>query len=133
MAEQQSPENLTGIWHGQYNYPIARPPVAFVATLVDRGGVLTGAVTETCELPRRLGEILNAAVSGQRDGRAVRFTKTYEGQDPAYPAVIYDGGLSEDCTEIEGTWRNAGWSGRFLMIRSGGKMAEIRRDVPATV
>jgi len=31
-----SAQNLTGVWHGIYSYPIARAPVSFVATLISR-------------------------------------------------------------------------------------------------
>ena len=42
--------------------------------------------------------------------------------------------LNGDATEIEGTWRiHASWSGKFLMIRSPGKVAAIARKVAERV
>jgi hypothetical protein len=59
------------------------------------------------------------------------FVKTYDGAGAPYDrAVSYDGTLSADATEIEGRWRIPGnWSGKFLMIRSGGRQEEVSRKV----
>jgi hypothetical protein len=54
--------------------------------------------------------------------------KTYDGANPHYVRVAYEGTLSTDGTEIEGRWIVPGsWSGKFLMIRSAGKEEAVRR------
>ena len=56
--------------------------------------------------------------------------KTYDGANPNYRAVDYEGTLSNDGTEIEGRWVIHGvWSGKFLMIRSAGKAETVERKV----
>jgi hypothetical protein len=121
------PENLSGLWHGQYNYPTAKEPVAFIANLIDGGGTLGGSITEKSTLPPRLGEVLFAVIRGTRDGSSVHFAKTYESDDPRYTVVRYEGQVSADATEIEGTWSTGGWAGKFLMVRGReGAGAEAR-------
>ncbi len=125
------PSNLTGIWHGQYSYPSARPPVPFVATMLDHGGALTGGITERSTLPPRKGELLAASLAGTRAGSVVTFIKHYDATDPRYGTVAYEGSLNADFTEIEGTWNVTGWGGRFLMIRGAaqGVPARIATEV----
>jgi hypothetical protein len=122
MPDPASPdtENLSGLWHGQYSYPTARAPVPFTATLLDAGGSLSGSITEKSTLRPRVGEPLYATLRGLREGSAVRFRKTYDTEDERYQVVEYEGRLSADTTEIEGTWQTFGWSGKFLMLRPRG-------------
>ncbi len=120
--------NLTGIWHGIYSYPVARAPVSFVATLIETASAISGTTHE----PRAVGgspdETLYATLLGRRRNSAVAFVKTYEGANPHYATVLYEGTLSSDGTEIEGRWTVPGnWSGKFLMIRSAGKTETIAR------
>jgi hypothetical protein len=126
---EPAPENLSGLWHGQYSYPAGPPPVPFVATLLDADGALSGSVTEKSILPPRIGEALFATVRGLRDGASVSFVKSYETDDERYQLVTYDGRLSGDFTEIEGTWRTGPWHGKFLMIRGAGAAVSQRRAV----
>jgi hypothetical protein len=121
--------SLSGIWHGQYSYPVAKQPTPFVATLLDAGGALSGSITEKSTLPPRVGEALYAVVRGTRDGAAVTFQKSYEGDDPRYQIVAYEGLVSGDGTEIEGTWRTGGWQGKFLMIRGAPATASLSRGI----
>jgi hypothetical protein len=123
------PENLSGLWHGQYNYPTAKEPVAFIANLIDGGGTLGGSITEKSTLPPRVGQALFATIRGIRDGAAVSFAKTYQSDDPRYTVVRYEGQVSADATEIEGTWRTGGWTGKFLMIRGRAGAAATSRGV----
>jgi hypothetical protein len=106
MTEHTGPgaENLTGVWQGLYSYPHGQS-VSFVATLIDSGASFSGTVHEPCILGNSPNKTL-------------------------YAAVHYNGALNDDGTEIEGRWRIQGvWSGKFLMIRSAGKVAEVERKV----
>ncbi len=130
---ESDPSNLTGIWHGQYSYPTARPAVPFVATILDHGGALTGGITERSTLPPRTGEPLAASLAGTRSGTVVTFTKHYDDTDPRYVTVAYEGSLNADFTEVEGTWSVTGWSGRFLMIRGAALGTRARIAIQVTV
>ena len=71
---------------------------------------------------------------GVRQGQAVRFVKTYEGSNPYYGTVHYEGTLNADVTEIEGRWSIPGdGSGAFLMIRPAGASQTIARKSTAKV
>lgn len=127
MSEDQ-PENLTGVWHGLYMYPAAMEPGAFVATVMDIAGGLTGGVHETSSGDGQPPRPLNASLSGFREGQSVVFVKRYDGSGGWSHAVNYHGALSSDRSEIEGVWDIPGvWSGRFLMIRSRGAPDAVRR------
>ena len=119
-------ENLTGIWQGLYTYSNGLS-VSFVATLIDSGGALSGSTHEPHAL--RSGRTVSAMLEGTCEGRAVSFLKTYHDAGPIYAArVRYQGTLSGDATEIEGRWTI--WkvlSGKFMMIRSAGKAAEVEQ------
>lgn len=121
---QTDAENLTGVWQGLYSYPFGAS-VSFVATLIDSGGSLSGSTHEPCSFDS--GRTMYAMLEGTREGRAVSFLKTYQNAGPRYGSVVrYRGALSGDATEIEGRWTI--WkilSGKFLMIRSAGKAAEV--------
>jgi hypothetical protein len=127
MTSPPNPHNLTGIWHGLYSYPYSRPPVSFVATLIEAGRTVSGTTHEPCDREDSRGEILFATLLGRRHGSAVTFLKTYDGSNPNYRRVIYEGTLSADGTEIEGRWILPGSSGKFLMIRSAGKEEAVTR------
>ncbi len=127
MSSTPGPHNLTGIWHGLYSYPDGRPTVSFVATLIESGATVSGTTHESCgDTP---DQTLFATLLGQRHDRNVAFLKTYDGANPHYTRVAYDGTLSADGTEIEGRWLISGDStGKFLMIRSAGREAAVRRE-----
>jgi hypothetical protein len=129
MAEATGPDDLSGLWHGQYSYPVAKPPVAFVANLIDTGETLGGSITETCEFGPKKGFPLYATVHGTHRGTSVVFTKTYEVEDAHYGVVRYSGAVNAEGTEIEGTWTTQGWSGRFLMIRTIGVKTDEKESV----
>lgn len=116
--------DLTGVWDGLYSYTLsAQLESCFTAVLLQTGGGFSGMIHET--MRRHMGDVAaNAAVEGMLDGKAVRFTKAYDGSGGQSHSVLYEGRLSGD--EIEGVWsvpqdgrRN---TGRFLMIR--GRKAE---------
>jgi hypothetical protein len=108
--------NLTGVWQGIYSYPNSNPPVSFVATLIETASMLSGTTHEG-----EGGGTLFATLVGGRHGSVVSFVKTYDGTNPDYRRVDYEGRLSGDATEIDGRWTIPGvWSGKFLMIRARG-------------
>jgi hypothetical protein len=127
MTPLPTPHNLTGIWHGLYSYPFSRPPVSFVATLIEAGSTVSGTTHEPCDVGGNPGDVLFATLLGRRQGGTVAFLKTYDGSNPNYTRVIYEGRLSADGTEIEGRWVVPGSSGKFLMIRSAGKEEAVTR------
>jgi hypothetical protein len=127
-------ENLTGIWHGLYTYPVARARVLFDATLIESGSWLSGSTHEVSSAGPSKGQVIYATILGERSGGRVTFTKTYDGTAPGYAIVEYEGALSEDCSEIEGCWAiQKSWSGKFLMIRSTGKEQAVAHEVFARI
>ncbi len=130
MANDRSDLNLSGAWHGRYNYPTKKPPVFFAAALAESGGWLNGTITET--VPTKVGteRTLEAIVEGRRTGHAVTFLKLYTTNLSRFDSVQYVGTLSDNGLEIEGRWTvPANWSGTFLMIRSSGIAAPVEESV----
>lgn len=124
---------LTGVWQGTYTYPSGSPTVPFTATLIEAGHLLSGSVHEPCLMLGSPNEILFATLNGTRRDSAVSFVKTYDGSNPNYRSVSYEGTANGDATEIEGRWKvPRDWSGRFLMIRSGDQPAEVAEREEAT-
>jgi hypothetical protein len=127
-------QSLTGVWHGLYTYPLDHGSVSFVATLIETVSRITGSTHEPCVVGDCAGETLYASLSGNRNGRAITFVKTYDPVSPEYGTIDYEGTLSEDGTEIEGRWRvPRGWSGKFLMIRPGGAATTVGQSISVTV
>jgi hypothetical protein len=107
--------------------------VPFTATLIEAGHSLSGSVHEPCLMLGNPSETLFATLSGTRHGNAVSFVKTYDGSHPNYRTVVYEGTVTGDATEIEGRWRiPGGWSGRFLMTRSGNQPEVATKREEAT-
>lgn len=121
--------NLSGLWHGQYTYPNARPPTPFDATLLESEGSLSGSITEKSTLRPHVGRPLYAHVRGTHSGGTVSFQKTYETDDPRYVTLDYEGRVSADFTQITGTWKTPGWSGRFVMVRATRRATVAYRSV----
>jgi hypothetical protein len=130
-------QDLTGVWDGMFSYPRVHPPTLFTAVMMELGVSISGSTHEVSSIGELSGQTLEAAIDGARSGDAIRFTKTYDASTPGHTSpVSYEGVLSPDGTEIEGEWSIPGtWSGKFIMVRSGGaaEAAEERqRDtVPA--
>jgi hypothetical protein len=124
-----STESLSGVWHGLYHYPMIRTPVYFVATLMSGKSWISGSVHEA-----EVGEMgqpltLNASIEGTWGGQEVAFDKLYDGSGGWSHKVAYQGTLSPDGLEIEGTWSiPADWTGTFLMIRSPGATEAVVRE-----
>jgi hypothetical protein len=111
-------DSLTGVWDGTFVQP-GVGAVTFIATLIETGGALSGSVTEPCMTPGCPRSEHNASLAGSRSGCAVSFIKRYDPPGYGYDAVVYEGSVNADATEIDGRWRIPGISGTFLMIRSG--------------
>ena len=109
--------NMTGLWEGAYAYPAYQGPTTpFVAHIEDVDGALSGSIIE----PNTIGfasDELEAMVAGSRTGRAVDFTKTYDGSSDAAHAVDYVGQLSEDGDSVTGVWSLGELDGTFEMRR----------------
>jgi hypothetical protein len=133
MTEPAGGENLTGVWQGLYSYAYGQS-VSFVATLIDSGASFSGTIHEPSTFD---GHTIYATLAGTRQGRAVSLLKTYDkSAGPEYAASVqYEGALNGDATEIEGRWtiRMFRLSGKFLMIRSAGKAAEVEQKVSERV
>ncbi len=130
--------NLTGVWHGQYLYPVPVEPVHFLATVIDSGGHLTGMTQETAGLG---GQPVDkaATLSGTKDGTSVSFLKTYTPASEAFQDVVYVGTLNAEGDEIEGAWivpdpdGEETWAGTFLMIRKRTPARAETRETEATL
>lgn len=121
-------KSLTGAWNGLYSYPRGYPPVSFAAILIESGTSISGTTHEPSETLGGTG-LACATLSGQRTSSTVTFTKIYDRSTGAPHAVHYEGRINEDATEIEGRWRIPGnWSGKFLMIRSGGQEESVTTE-----
>jgi hypothetical protein len=127
-ADHGGDQNLTGIWNGLYTYLDGRS-TAFVATLIEGGGSLSGTTHEPSALSASVGATLYASLVGSRRDFSVTFTKTYDQPDVFHRSpVLYEGALNGDGTEIEGRWTIAKvWSGKFLMIRSPSQEVKASR------
>jgi hypothetical protein len=116
---------------GSYSYPGGEGPATpFLARIEDHDGRLGGTIME----PNLIGstsDTLEAVLSGSRAGRAVGFTKMYDGASDAAHAVDYVGKLSADANSITGMWSLEDLDGAFEMHReavwedSEGEEAEV--------
>lgn len=127
-------DNLTGVWHGLYSYDFAAGPIYFVATLLCGGSWLSGTSHEAINEIHGQTLTLFAAIEGHIEGQNVSFVKTYDGTGGWSHMVPYQGVLSTDKSEIEGTWHisQTGYqeaTGRFLMIRNNGANEAVVREV----
>ena len=131
MAE--GPLNLSGLWMGQYAYPLGiGPTTPFLARIEDDAGALSGTIIE----PNTIGttsDSLEAVLRGSRTGNAVDFTKVYDGASDAAHAVDYVGRVSGDGNTISGVWSLVDLDGTFEMFREAvweeqvGEEAEVVR------
>ena len=114
-----SAHSLTGVWDGLFSHP-HHPPVTFLATLIEAGSSLGGAITEPCASPGCPRATHHAILAGTRSGSVVSFVKSYDPPGFGYEIVAYQGTLNSDGTEIEGRWtlKRAALSGKFLMVRA---------------
>lgn len=118
---------LTGVWFGEYAYPVGEAPVSFIANIDERDGVIAGRVSEPNTFAMPEARRLFAQLSGIRENGLVVLTKTYDGTGGATHAVSYTGEINPAGDTVAGIWRTRGWSGRFSMTRpdlSGERAAE---------
>jgi hypothetical protein len=125
--------SLTGVWQGQFSQVVG-PGCSFTATLMELGPYLSGSTHEPGDSRGGVAEDRFAFIEGARNGRSIRFVKTYDGSGGWTHSVAYEGKLSNDGTEIEGHWAIEGRaSGTFLMLRGGGKSASVAKKAYAEV
>lgn len=125
----RDPLDMTGLWHGAYGYPAyAGPTTPFVAHVVDTGGSLNGAIIEPNTMGRT-SEELEAFLRGSRQGRAVDFTKTYDGASDAAHSVDYVGQLAGDGLSVTGVWSLEDMDGTFEMWRDKSVEEAAEREV----
>ena len=93
------------------------------------GGGLYGTTHEPDSTGAGSGQMLLAQLAGSRNASAVAFVKTYDNPESGYYyPVAYGGALNGDATEIEGRWTIGDhMSGKFLMIRAGGKAVAVEK------
>ncbi len=128
------PLDLSGVWHGQFSYPRAQQPAAFVASLIERNGLFDGDTEEVGAVGDARGRTLTATLQGRRTGLAITFLKLYDGDIAGYDTVQYEGEVSDDGSEILGRWSIPGaWSGDFMMIRASSAPLAALRAAEATV
>ncbi len=121
-------DDLTGVWHGLYSYPVFRDPVYFVATLIQSGAHLSGTTHEQEKGESGAPLALFAMVEGGREGSRIAFVKQYDGAGGWQHAVLYQGVLDAEGDEIEGQWLIPGeMTGKFLMMRSPGATEGLAR------
>ncbi len=110
--------DVTGYWAGTYFYNGAfGQPVQFDAVLQQHSIFLSGTITEENTFDADAGPMLHAVLSGHVALPSILFQKTYDGRGIANHTVTYEGDLSEDGMEINGTWKTQGISGPFVMKR----------------
>jgi hypothetical protein len=127
--------NLTGVWHGIYNYPpeYGQPESHFVATLLETSGYLSGTIHEVMRFPEGGEAPANASLQGRNTDARVTFIKSYDGQGGQTHDVDYEGQLNSTFDEIEGKWtlfdEYGAFSGPFLMIRNRGNRVAAKVSV----
>lgn len=131
--------NLTGLWVGEYRYPVnARdpisslkfPPVSFTARISDQGGSFFGEITED--------DGPSSVIRGTREGGSVTFSKRYSdtGGGRFIDRILYEGGLNDDATRIDGSWviaRVPEGPGEFFMMREKPKAKEVEVEREAEI
>jgi len=128
--------NLTGLWVGEYRYPTGSVhpqtfapllSVSFKAQITDQGGAFYGEITED--------NAPGAHIRGTREGSSVTFSKRYSdtGGGRYLDRIVYEGGLNEDNTRMDGTWmilRGLTRPGAFFMMREkpGAREVDVERE-----
>ena len=128
-AAKPSAMNLSGVWEGTYSYPdgSGRDPVPFELLLIHKEGdnSFRGEIKEPRTFGDDNGPWLHAEVVGtyHPEGHSITFKKQYDGTNGVNHAVLYSGDVTQDGTQINGTWKvSDDTSGKFTM-----SMSESRR------
>lgn len=127
------PHDLSGHWSGEFDYPAGQGPTTpFVAIIEDRGGHLTGTISEHDLFS---GAIIEAVLAGSRGGASVDFTKTYgPGASALYDQPVdYVGRVNADGTVIDGMWSLLDLDGRFSMRRDLAGEADVAVEREAVI
>ena len=115
-------DSLTGLWRGQYEYPVAIwgvRSVPFNARIEDVAGAISGQTDEPNALRLGGSTLVTARVSGHRAGLNVSFVKQMDGSGGMTHSIQYQGVVNDSFTRITGTWAiPREWSGRFFMERA---------------
>ena len=115
--------DLTGVWYGRYVSHVDEQDSGFIAVIEESGGVFSGTVSE----PEYGGGVRRATVAGRRSGAHVRFVKQYHGRWTH--AVLYDGIVDDQGTEVSGAWRVDWLEGGFSMQREKFSAEELEADI----
>jgi hypothetical protein len=130
---RESADSLTGVWDGLFQYADGES-MPFTATLIQSGTAFTGTTHEVCSVWYCPEKTHLANLSGERSGRSLSFTKSYDPPGYGYDKVVYKGMLNSEATEISGRWTiNPALSGNFLMIRAARRASAQIREKAATI
>lgn len=112
--------DVSGFWVGVYSYnALGIPKVDFQADLDQLGAILSGTSTEQNTFDPEAGQILIAELFGKVCGNDVSFTKAYTNSVLGKDKVRYTGLLSDDGTQIAGSWIIKGMlNGKFRLTRA---------------
>ena len=105
---------IGGLWEGRYAYSDGRAPVPFLLSLrLDGDRSVKGRVYEPNTFGDAQAAFLYAHVSGEFDGRVLRFRKTYDGTGGQRHSVQYQGRVDPQTRRINGEWDINGLRGHF--------------------
>jgi len=91
--------------------------------------VVSGEITEENTFDFMEGTILSASIAGHLAGTSIYFIKTYANSGQAKHVVYYNGLVSDDGTQITGSWEVFAWGGTFEMRRDQGELVDIKAPV----
>lgn len=118
-VQAQVGTGLAGDWQGGYISSDGSDVNTFDVKLSQAGRSISGTIHEVNafgDASRAL--FLTSTFAGTVDGRAVRFTKTYDGSGGASHSVSYSGTLEPNNRRIRGTYDASGATGTFEMVRN---------------
>lgn len=118
-AVAQVSAGLAGDWTGGYISSDGSDVNTFEVKLSQAGRAISGTIYEV----NAFGDpsqalFLTSTFSGSVNGRAITFTKTYDGSGGASHSVSYTGTLDANGRRIRGTYDASGATGTFEMVRN---------------
>lgn len=118
--------NVSGVWYGSWTSESPTIyPNSFIAQLDEVDGAISGSTSEADYLA---DVMLHALVSGRRAGAKIEWLKQYDAAGRLAHAVFYSGLVNDDGTQIEGSWRIAGYQGAFAMQREKFSAEELANE-----